>query len=110
MWSHAVTGTRLVITLHEDPGIARRAQLAQDISALVRSHRPESLLVVLEDAAESSAALSAVLRAQRDLGMPMTVRAASVAVRRMLEMNGNDGLVVQARTGAAEDTAFTTAV
>ncbi|MFJ8076457.1 hypothetical protein ACIQ7Q_21535 [Streptomyces sp. NPDC096176] len=115
MLSHVIQHGVLVITVHTDPGIGQRAALSKEISDLVHLHRPAPVVIVLEEQAAGSAAVSAVLRAHRmcnHLGVLMSVATHSAPARRLLESNADTTgtrLVIHARTDTAISTAFTAA-
>ena len=117
MMTHTLEHRVLVITMHDDPGIAMRAALLAQISDLVRGHKPASVVIVLEQPAPTQAALSVVLLAHHlcsHLGLVMFVATQSAPVRRLLAAGADTkdiGLVIHARadTAIATATALTTA-
>ncbi|UYQ60231.1 hypothetical protein [Streptomyces peucetius] len=115
MLSHALDRGVLVVTVHQDPGISRRAELATRISSLVHAHKPAPVVIVLEDHAATNAAVSAVLRAHRlcsHLDTLMSVATHSAPARRLLEANADAGshrLVVHSRIDIAISAANTAA-
>ncbi|MFB9467126.1 hypothetical protein [Streptomyces cinereospinus] len=117
MMSHTLDQDALVITVHDDPGVDRRAALLAEIGDLVQGYRPASVVVVLDESAATEAALSVVLRAHRlcsRLGLVMSVATRSAPARRRLEADADTRgvrLVIHARadTAIATATALTAA-
>lgn len=112
MLSHAFEDGVLVVTLHSTGGTGRRGGLSQEIGDLVHAYRPGVVVIVLDEPADGSAIVDAVLEAHRlcdRLGIMMSVATHSAPLRRLLEANADTGgtrLVVHART----DTAILSAV
>ncbi|WP_327111271.1 hypothetical protein OG206_01360 [Streptomyces sp. NBC_01341] len=110
MLSHRREHDVLVLTVHEDPGIGGRAELAENITDFVRAFQPAPVVVVTDDAAATPATASAVLRAHRrcgDLNVLFSAVTHSASVRRLLEDNADSrgpGLVVHGRADVAVDT------
>ncbi|MFE9445249.1 hypothetical protein ACFYO2_41280 [Streptomyces sp. NPDC006602] len=110
MISHALEQGVLVITVHNDPGICRRADLLRQISDLVRAHKPDALVIVLDDPAATEAAVSVVVRVpalQRPWGLDVRCHPERPA-RRLLEANADTRgtrLVIHARADIAVATA-----
>ncbi|WP_329042824.1 hypothetical protein OHT61_31275 [Streptomyces sp. NBC_00178] len=115
MLSHRREHDVLVLTVHEDPGISGRAELADTIMDFVRAFQPAPVLLVIDDAAATPATASAVLRAHRlcaDLDVLFSAATHNASVRRLLEDNaGSRGaaLVVHPRVDVAIDTAYSAA-
>lgn len=111
MMTHAFEQRVLVITMHDDPGIAMRAALLAQISDLVQGHKPASVVIVLDQPSPTQAALSIILRADHlcsRLGLVMFVATPNAHVRRLLAVGADTrdmGLVIYARA----DTAIATA-
>ncbi|MFD5856743.1 hypothetical protein [Streptomyces chartreusis] len=111
MMTHTIEQGVLVITMHDDPGIAMRAALLAQVSDLVQGHKPASVVIALDQPSPTQAALSVVLRAHHlcsHLGLVMFVATPNAHVRRLLAVGADTrdiGLVIHART----DTAIATA-
>ncbi|MCZ4607793.1 hypothetical protein O3S80_29370 [Streptomyces sp. Lzd4kr] len=107
----------LVITMHDDPGIAMRAALLAQISDLVQGHKPASVVIALDQPSPTQATLSIILRAHHlcsHLCLVMFVATPDPHVRRPLAVGADTrdiGLVIYARayTAIATATARTTA-
>ncbi|MFC8225253.1 hypothetical protein [Streptomyces sp. NPDC057287] len=112
MLSHRLERGVLVLTVQEDPGIGGRAELASEIVAFMRAHRPAPVLVVIDEPAATPATASAVLRAHRQCGtwgVLMSAATHSAPVRRLLEASADSGgarLVVHPRVDVAISAAF----
>lgn len=112
MLSHTIEHGVLVITVDQDPGISGRARVSETVSDLVHAHRPAPVVIVLDDRAAGTAAVSAVLRAHRmcsHLGILMSIATHSAPARRLLEANAcTDGTrpVIHARKDIAIVTAL----
>ncbi|MGX1267583.1 hypothetical protein [Streptomyces phaeoluteigriseus] len=118
MMSHVLEQDVLVITVHADPGIGGRATLLAGIGDLIEGHMPASVVVVLDEAAATEAAVGVVLRTHRlcsRLGLVMSVATHSAPARRLLDEANADTngirLIIHARAdiAIATATALTTA-
>ncbi|PAK26130.1 hypothetical protein CJD44_12285 [Streptomyces sp. alain-838] len=111
MLSHSLEHGVLVITVHQAPDIAGRAEFVGRIEGLVHAHKPAPVLIVLEEYAADGPTTSVVLRVHRtcrDLGILLSVASTSAPVRRLLEAHADTAgthLVIHARA----DTAVTAA-
>jgi hypothetical protein len=115
MLSHVLERGVLVVTVHQDPGVTRRTELATRICSLMQAYRPAPVVIILADVAATSASVSAVLRSHRlcgRLGTLMSVATHSAPARRLLEANADSGsprLVIHSRIDIAISTATTAA-
>ena len=115
MLSHVLERGVLVVTVHQDPGTARRTELATRISGLVQAYKPAPVVIILDDPAATSASVSAVLRAHSlcgRLGSLMSVATHSAPARRLLEANADTGsprMVIHSRIDIAISAANTAA-
>ncbi|MFC9945655.1 hypothetical protein [Streptomyces pratensis] len=112
MLSHRLDRGVLVLTVHEDPGIDGRAELAAGMTSYMRDYQPARVLVIIDDPAATPATASAVLRAHRqcdELGVLMSAATRSAPVRRLLEANAASGgarLVVHPHIDVAMSAAY----
>jgi hypothetical protein len=115
MLSHVLECGVLVVTVHQDPGTARRTELATRICSLVQAYRPAPVVIILDDPAATSSSVTAVLRAHLlcgRLGTLMSVATHRAPARRLLEANADIGsprLVIHPRIDIAISAATTAA-
>ncbi|MFD7781014.1 hypothetical protein [Streptomyces sp. NPDC059753] len=88
--SHSVDAATLHVTLHHSIDVHTRAAVAEEIEALVHTHRPRRVNVQVPAGEPTPATLSVVVRAHRmckGLDIPLSLTGATTAAQRLFTAN-----------------------